>query len=164
MPSSKLGPKLVRSSASAPPWPGARDSARATTLSAIGSMIAVVAVLETNMLSRAEASMKPPITLVARDPARRRISSARRSANPQRCIASARRNPPINRKIKGLAYGPAAAPMSAIPVSGKSTSGSSAVAAISIASVNHQIAIQAITARVMRPAKLKSTTAPSATV
>ncbi len=76
-----------------------RRSTRTTTLSAIGSIIAAVAVLETNMLSTAVASMIPATMFAGRVPTRRRVISAMRRSSPQRCMASASRKPPRNRKM-----------------------------------------------------------------
>jgi len=59
--------------------------------------------------------------------------------------------PPMNRKIRSLAYGAAASVMSSTPVIGNSISGSSAVAASGSASVTHHTAIRAPIATVARP-------------
>ena len=63
-------------------------------------------------------------------------------------MAAAMKNPPMKRKITGLAYGAAAALGLPIPRAGINTRGSSAVTASGTATVNHQIAIQPVIARV----------------
>lgn len=61
-----------------------------------------VAVLETHILRNAVASMKPAITRVALVPIARTVNSAIRRCRFHRCIASAIRNPPMNRKMMSL--------------------------------------------------------------
>ena len=73
------------------------------TDSAMGNIIAVVAVLDTNMLSTAVASMKPATMFVGRSPTRRSVISAMRRSRPHRCIDNATRNPPRKRKMSGWA-------------------------------------------------------------
>ena len=75
----------------------------ATTLKPMGSIMAAVAVLETNMLMMAVASMPPPIMLAGRVPTRRSVTMATRRSSPHRCMERARRNPPRKRKIRGSA-------------------------------------------------------------
>jgi hypothetical protein len=60
--------------------------------------------------------------------------------------------PPMNRKIRGLAYGAVALEISCIFRIGSRTMGRSEVAAIGIASVIHQIAISIATAAVRQAA------------
>ena len=69
----------------------------------MGSIIAVVAVLETNALNTAVTSMNPPIMFTGLLPTSLSVISAMRRSNPHRCIDSAMRNPPMNRKMYSLA-------------------------------------------------------------
>jgi hypothetical protein len=62
-----------------------------------------VAVLLTHMLSSALAVMKPPTRAAGRAPKARSTSSATRRCRSQRSIASAMMNPPMKRKMIGLA-------------------------------------------------------------
>lgn len=68
----------------------------------------------------------------------------------------------MNKKINGSANGAAALLIVAIPSKGNNTIGKSAVTEMSIASVNHQTAIQVITANVARPANENATCWPAA--
>ena len=61
-------------------------------------------------------------------------------------------NPPMKRKMMGLAYGAAVSPIPVTPRTGKRTSGRSAVAGIGTASVTHQTAMSSPTAAVRHAA------------
>ena len=70
-----------------------------STETPIGTIITAVAVFETHMLRNAVASMNPPMTRVALVPIARTVSSAMRRCRFHRCMASAIRKPPMNRKM-----------------------------------------------------------------
>ena len=97
------------------------------------------------------AIMNPPIIAFGFVPTARMVCSVIRRCRPQRCIASASMNPPMNRKMRSFAYGAAASSIPSTPVMGKSISGSRAVAASGSASVTHQTAMSRPIATVARP-------------
>ena len=69
----------------------------------IGSITTAVAVLETHMDMNPVAIMKPSTICFGFVPTRVTTRSARRRCRFQRCMPSARMNPPMKRKIVGLA-------------------------------------------------------------
>ena len=73
------------------------------TDSAMGSIMIVEAVLEIHMLNPAATAMNAPTNCRGRVPTRVSTLSAIRRCRPQRSTASAIINPPLNRKISGLA-------------------------------------------------------------
>ena len=117
----------------------------------MGNIITVVAVLLTHMLIKAVAIIKPPITATGLVPTALTVRSAILRCNPQRCIASAIINPPMNKKIRSFAYGDVASSMLTTPKIGNSAIGKSAVAGSGRASVTHHVAIKIPTAIVITP-------------
>ena len=85
----------------------ARSGSNCTTDKAIGSIISDVAVLLTHMLTSAEPSRNPMMIDDGFVPSRPISPMATRRWRFHRCIASARMNPPRNRKMIGLANGAA---------------------------------------------------------
>ena len=69
----------------------------------IGIIITVVAVLETNADNTAVTDMKPKIRRPGENPTALTIFMAMRLCRLQRCIERAIINPPMKRKIGGLA-------------------------------------------------------------
>ncbi len=69
----------------------------------IGIIISVAAVFDIHMLSRAQAAMKPATSRRGDVPVRATNASATLRCSDQRCMAAAMKNPPMNRKITGLA-------------------------------------------------------------
>ena len=67
------------------------------TDSAIGTIIAAVAVFDTHMLRNAVAPMMPATIAPVRVPTRCRVRNAMRRSRPQRWIAIASTNPPRKR-------------------------------------------------------------------
>ena len=67
------------------------------TDSAIGTIIAAVAVFDTHMLMNAVAPMQPATTPPGRVPTSRSVRNAMRRSSPQRWIVSASTKPPRNR-------------------------------------------------------------------
>ena len=65
----------------------------------MGSIITAVAVLETHMDRNPVAIMNPATIAEGLVPMTSRVSSAMRRCRFHRCMARARRNPPMNRKI-----------------------------------------------------------------
>ncbi len=65
--------------------------------------MAVVAVLEIHMERNAVASMKPRISFRGPVPTAEMIPRAIRLCRPQRSMVTARRKPPMKRKISSLA-------------------------------------------------------------
>ena len=65
----------------------------------MGSIITAVAVLETHMLRNAVASMNPATIWAGLVPITRTVRRAILRCRFQRCMASASRNPPMNRKM-----------------------------------------------------------------
>jgi hypothetical protein len=57
----------------------------------------VMAVLDTHMLKTAVTSMNPPMMERGRSPTNVSAAKATRLCRPQRCIARASMNPPMNR-------------------------------------------------------------------
>ncbi len=95
--------------------------------------------------------MNPPIIFPGLVPTILRVINATLLSMPHFRIESAMRKPPMKRKMRGCAYGAAAASMEVAPRIGKRTSGKRAVAEMSIASVNHHIPIQIKTDMVILP-------------
>ena len=77
--------------------PVRRDSDRSTTDSAIGTIIAAVAVFDTHMLMNAVAPMMPATMDAGRVPTSRSVWNAIRRSRPQRWMDSASTKPPRNR-------------------------------------------------------------------
>ena len=115
-------------------------------LSAIGSIITVVAVFESHIDSAAVASMNPSTTRRGLSPMVLTISRAIRRCSPLRSTARAMRNPPRNRKISLLPNWAATSLLGMMLQSGKATNGTSAVAASGSASVIHHTAINSVMA------------------
>ena len=67
--------------------------------SAIGTIIAAVAVFDTHMLTNAVAPMMPATIAAGRVPTSFSVWNAIRRSSPQRWIASASTKPPRKRKI-----------------------------------------------------------------
>src|SRR5690606_39656479 len=109
-----------------------------TTDRPMGSIMIAVAVLLTHMLMKAVAIMKPPIWWLGLLPTASNTLSAMRLCRFQRCMASPRTKPPMNRNMVGLAQGVVAWATVRRPSAGTSTLGSREVAGIGIASVDHQ--------------------------
>jgi hypothetical protein len=74
-----------------------------TTAMATGSIMIVVAVLETHMLATAAASMNAATTRGASVPTARTVASANRLCRSQRSVVAARKKPPRKRKMMGSA-------------------------------------------------------------
>ena len=95
------------STSASAPAPGSAGAAsplpilvtRSKTDTPIGSIITAVAVLETHMDKKPVATMNPATIWVGLVPMIFTVSRAMRRCRFQRCIASANKNPPMNRKI-----------------------------------------------------------------
>jgi hypothetical protein len=106
-------------------------------------IIIVVAVFEIHMERTAVATMNPRITRLELVPRMEITCSAIRRCRFHRCMAIAKKNPPMNRKMFRFMYASAVSFPEEIPANGNTTSGINAVAGIGMASVIHQIAINA---------------------
>ena len=121
------------------------------TASAMGSIIAAVAVLLIHMETSAVAAITPKSRRLGLVPIRTMIASAMRRCSDHFSMAFPMKKPPIKRYMAWLAYGAAAIAMVATPNSGKSASGSMAVTGMGTASVSHHNAIRVATPATAHP-------------
>ncbi len=113
----------------------------------IGNIITAVAVLLIHIDKKAVATIKPKIIFFTSEPMKLIIFSAIRRCRFHFSIAMAMMNPPIYKNTNLCPKALVVVPKSNPPDSGNNTIGINAVTAIGMASVIHQIAIQAVDAK-----------------
>lgn len=114
----------------------------------MGIIITVVAVLEIHMDKNAVAIINPRMRRFGVSPMTAMITRAILLWRCHRCMAKAMKNPPMNRKMRGLAYGAAAVFASEICKRGKNATGRRDVAGMGMASVIHQVAMRSAMAAI----------------
>ena len=134
-----------RGAAGSSPWVADK------TAKAIGSIITVVAELLTHIEMKAVTAMSANNNAPGEEPTRDTTDKATRRCRPQRSNARPSIAPPRIRNITGDMYCAATASGLAMPSSGNARNGRLPVRATGTASVNHQQAINTVSAATLQP-------------